>query len=198
MQPLPTSLQPKKAKQQAQQAVPCIDTATACKQQAQGSLRDRSRLSSVCWQAPEVGHSSGDTSGGTPMSPDDVEGMLLMAVDKLYREDRELDVQMGLLSVVLQVLQRHGKPMLPLCGLLSVMLQGLQRYGEHMLHPCALLSVMLQGLQRYGEHMLHLCGLLPVMLQGMQRYGEHMLYPCGLLLTNLIAAALLLQQHECC
>ena len=62
-----------------------------------------------CSQAPEVGHSSGDTSGSTAMSPDDVESMLLMAVDKLYREDREVDVQLGLLSVVLQVLQRHGK-----------------------------------------------------------------------------------------
>ena len=64
------------------------------------------------WQAPEVGHSSGDTSGSAAMSPDDVESMLLMAVDKLYREDREVDVQLGLLSVVLQVLQRHGMCML--------------------------------------------------------------------------------------
>ena len=48
------------------------------------------------------------------MSPDDVESMLLMAVDKLYREDREVDVQLGLLSVVLQVLQRHGVSWL--CG----------------------------------------------------------------------------------
>lgn len=66
------------------------------------------------WQAPEIGHSSGDTSGSVAMSPDDVESMLLMAVDKLYREDREVDVQLGLLSVVLQVLQRHGVSWL--CG----------------------------------------------------------------------------------
>ena len=38
----------------------------------------------------------------------DVEGMLMMAVGKLYKEDHELDVQMGLLRVILQVLQRHG------------------------------------------------------------------------------------------
>ncbi len=53
-------------------------------------------------------HSGGDTSSGTDMSPSAVEGMLLMAIEKLYKEDRELDVQMGLLRVVLQVLQRHG------------------------------------------------------------------------------------------
>ncbi|DBA68408.1 TPA: hypothetical protein ACH3X2_013711 [Trebouxia sp. C0005] len=60
-------------------------------------------------QAPAIGHSSGDTSSGTEMSPSAVEGMLLMAIEKLYKEDRELDVQMGLLRVVLQVLQRHGE-----------------------------------------------------------------------------------------
>ena len=88
-------------------------------QQQQRLLQKQQQIKMQCvWQAPEVGHSSGDTSGGTPMSPDDVEGMLLMAVDKLYREDRELDVQMGLLSVVLQVLQRHGELMLYLGGLL--------------------------------------------------------------------------------
>ncbi len=60
-------------------------------------------------QAPTVGHSSGDSSSSTEMSPTAVEGMLLMAIEKLYKEDRELDVQMGLLRVVLQVLQRHGQ-----------------------------------------------------------------------------------------
>lgn len=45
--------------------------------------------------------------------------MLLMAIDKLYREDREIDVQLGLLSVVLQVLQRHGECKLFLNKLLS-------------------------------------------------------------------------------
>lgn len=61
---------------------------------------------------PVVGHSSGDkagSSGSSGMSPSAIEGMLLMAVEKLYKEDRELDVQMGLLRVVLQVLQRHGQ-----------------------------------------------------------------------------------------
>ena len=56
-----------------------------------------------------VGHSSGDQTGSSDVSPSAIEGMLLMAVEKLYKEDRELDVQMGLLRVVLQVLQRHGK-----------------------------------------------------------------------------------------
>ena len=64
-------------------------------------------------QSPELGpNSSGDTSS-TDMSPSAVEGMLLMALEKLYKEDRELDVQMGLLRVVLQVLQRHGPPPQP-------------------------------------------------------------------------------------
>lgn len=62
-------------------------------------------------QGPVVGHSSGDKAGSrSSMSSSAIEGMLLMAVEKLYKEDRELDVQMGLLRVVLQVLQRHGKP----------------------------------------------------------------------------------------
>ena len=60
-------------------------------------------------QALVVGQSSGDLAGSSSgMSPSAIEGMLLMAVEKLYKEDRELDVQMGLLRVVLQVLQRHG------------------------------------------------------------------------------------------
>lgn len=64
-------------------------------------------------RSPEVGPDrSGDTSS-TDMSPSAVEGMLLMALEKLYKEDRELDVQMGLLRVVLQVLQRHGSPLPP-------------------------------------------------------------------------------------
>ena len=45
----------------------------------------------------------------TVAKSNDVEGMLMMAVEALYKEDRELDVQMGLLRVVLQVLQRHGR-----------------------------------------------------------------------------------------
>ena len=60
-------------------------------------------------QGPVVGHSSGDKAGSSGLSPSAIEGMLLMAVEKLYKEDRELDVQMGLLRVVLQVLQRHGE-----------------------------------------------------------------------------------------
>lgn len=71
-------------------------------------------------QAPAIGHSSGDTSSGTEMSPSAVEGMLLMAIEKLYKEDRELDVQMGLLRVVLQVLQRHGQSSHRLTTLLSL------------------------------------------------------------------------------
>jgi len=71
-------------------------------------------------QAPAVGHSSGDTSSSTEMSPSAVEGMLLMAIEKLYKEDRELDVQMGLLRVVLQVLQRHGQSSRRLMSVLSL------------------------------------------------------------------------------
>ena len=59
--------------------------------------------------AATVGHSSGDRAGSSGVSPSAIEAMLLMAVEKLYKEDRELDVQMGLLRVVLQVLQRHGE-----------------------------------------------------------------------------------------
>ena len=61
-------------------------------------------------QGPVVGHSSGDMAGSSGICPSAIEGMLLMAVEKLYKEDREPDVQMGLLRVVLQVLQRHGTP----------------------------------------------------------------------------------------
>jgi len=72
-------------------------------------------------QAPTVGHSSGDiSSSSTEMSPTAVEGMLLMAIEKLYKEDRELDVQMGLLRVVLQVLQRHGQSSHRLTSALSL------------------------------------------------------------------------------
>lgn len=64
-------------------------------------------------QGLAMGHSSsGDragSNGSSGMSPSAIEAMLLMAVEKLYKEDRELDVQMGLLRVVLQVLQRHGE-----------------------------------------------------------------------------------------
>lgn len=62
-------------------------------------------------QAQMEGHSSKrDKGGSSGLSPSAIEGMLLMAVEKLYREDREPDVQMGLLRLVLQVLQRHGEP----------------------------------------------------------------------------------------
>lgn len=37
-----------------------------------------------------------------------VEHMLLVALESLYGQDRELDVRKGLLRVLLQVLQRHG------------------------------------------------------------------------------------------
>lgn len=35
--------------------------------------------------------------------------MLLVALDSLYREDREVDVRRGLLKIVLHVLQHHGE-----------------------------------------------------------------------------------------
>lgn len=68
-----------------------------------------------------MGHSSGNQSGSSDMSPSAIEGILLMAVEKLYKEDRELDVQMGLLRVVLQVLQRHGKCWVLCCTSCSAM-----------------------------------------------------------------------------
>lgn len=80
-----------------------------------------SSYASVLWmqaeteQGPMVGHSrEGDTGASSGLSPSAIEGMLLMAVEKLYKEDRELDVQMGLLRLVLQVLQRHGEPPHPI------------------------------------------------------------------------------------
>eukprot|EP00775_Hariotina_reticulata_P011566 gene11566-11710_t len=39
---------------------------------------------------------------------DDVEHMLLVALESVYKEEREPDVRMGLLRVALHVLQRHG------------------------------------------------------------------------------------------
>jgi len=40
---------------------------------------------------------------------EDVQNMLLAALDSLYREDREVDVQRGLLKIVVHVLQHHGE-----------------------------------------------------------------------------------------
>ena len=39
----------------------------------------------------------------------DVEHMLLVALESMYREEREPDVRQGLLRVTLHVLQRHGE-----------------------------------------------------------------------------------------
>lgn len=39
----------------------------------------------------------------------DVEHMLLVALESVYREEREPDVRLGLLRVALHVLQRHGE-----------------------------------------------------------------------------------------
>lgn len=63
-----------------------------------------------------------------------------MAIDKLYREDREIDVQLGLLSVVLQVLQRHGECMLFLSKLLFH--NDLQADTLPAQHTCTVISVL--------------------------------------------------------
>lgn len=39
----------------------------------------------------------------------DVEHMLLVALEGMYKEEREPDVRLGLLRVALHVLQRHGE-----------------------------------------------------------------------------------------
>lgn len=39
----------------------------------------------------------------------DVEHMLLVALEGMYKEEREPDVRQGLLRVALHVLQRHGE-----------------------------------------------------------------------------------------
>jgi hypothetical protein len=39
----------------------------------------------------------------------DVEHMLLVALESMYKEEREPDVRLGLLRVALHVLQRHGE-----------------------------------------------------------------------------------------
>ncbi len=89
--------------------MPLYDTAVVMMCILEQTLNPERVVQGESRQAPTVGHSSGDTSSSTEMSPSAVEGMLLMAIEKLYKEDRELDVQMGLLRVVLQVLQRHGQ-----------------------------------------------------------------------------------------
>jgi len=43
-----------------------------------------------------------------PAWADDVEHMLLVALESVYKEEREPDVRLGLLRVALHVLQRHG------------------------------------------------------------------------------------------
>jgi hypothetical protein len=43
-----------------------------------------------------------------PARADDVEHMLLVALESVYKEEREPDVRLGLLRVALHVLQRHG------------------------------------------------------------------------------------------
>lgn len=45
----------------------------------------------------------------------DVEHMLLVALEGMYKEEREPDVRLGLLRVALHVLQRHGEA-LSRCG----------------------------------------------------------------------------------
>lgn len=58
---------------------------------------------------PPVIEADGEQTDSAIEQTTDVEGMLMLALGKLYKEDRELDVQMGLLRVILQVLQRHGE-----------------------------------------------------------------------------------------
>jgi hypothetical protein len=44
-----------------------------------------------------------------PLSQGDIEHMLLVALESVYKEEREPDVRQGLLRVTLHVLQRHGE-----------------------------------------------------------------------------------------
>lgn len=58
---------------------------------------------------PLVSWQSYDVSATQPMSPAEVEVLLLTALKQLYStEHGGTDVRMGLLRVLLQVLQRHG------------------------------------------------------------------------------------------
>lgn len=60
-------------------------------------------------QQPD-GSTSGSTEGGSGGgSAGDVEHMLLVALESMYKEEREPDVRLGLLRVALHVLQRHGE-----------------------------------------------------------------------------------------
>jgi len=44
-----------------------------------------------------------------PLESGDIEHMLLVALESVYKEEREPDVRQGLLRVTLHVLQRHGE-----------------------------------------------------------------------------------------
>lgn len=52
---------------------------------------------------------AGDTSSSGSGASEDVEHMLLVALESMYKEEREPDVRLGLLRVALHVLQRHGE-----------------------------------------------------------------------------------------
>lgn len=49
------------------------------------------------------------TAQQTPLTAGDIEHMLLVALESVYKEEREPDVRQGLLRVTLHVLQRHGE-----------------------------------------------------------------------------------------
>lgn len=51
-----------------------------------------------------------DSNGSSTVNAaGDVEHMLLVALESMYKEEREPDVRLGLLRIALHVLQRHGE-----------------------------------------------------------------------------------------
>jgi hypothetical protein len=61
--------------------------------------------------APAAADPTGNAVDGVALGPDtcgDIEHMMLVALESMYKEEREPDVRQGLLRVLQHVLQRHG------------------------------------------------------------------------------------------
>jgi hypothetical protein len=116
--------QPPPQQQQQQQQAAASGAAGAAPARAGSSgpgqaSRQASLSAAAAAAATGVGGGGGAELAGGSASADgraaDVEHMLLVALESMYKEEREPDVRLGLLRIALHVLQRHGE-MLSRCA----------------------------------------------------------------------------------
>lgn len=86
-------------------AAPDLGQASTQPQQQQ----QQPALSSFASFAKQQGVDGSGSGQSTEGHAADVEHMLLVALEGMYKEEREPDVRQGLLRVALHVLQRHGE-----------------------------------------------------------------------------------------